>query len=455
MSPLTRSNHTAARIGRWSANHWKTAIVGWLVFVVASVAVGNDGRHEVPEDERHQRRRGPQGGQDHLRGLQGKGGRAGRDRPDPVQDVDADGSRLPGGDQRRDDDARAVPERARSSSRRSPRATATRSPTTATRSWSRSARRATTTTRPRTSRRSRRPSRRRRPGIPASRSRSSAASAREKKLDAKFNSMLAKVGLLALPAALIILLLVFGSAVAAIAPLLLALTAVMATTGLVSLPSQLIPVDSADLGGHPADRARGRDRLLAVLPPARTRRAGRRSQRGCRTRGCRRDVRPGSAHLRHHRDDRDGRHVPLRRQDVHVLLRRHDDGRRGRDDRLADRPARAALEAGRQGREGPHPVRAPAPQQERREPRLGGDPRPRPAPPGRLGGRRRCDPGRARRPGIQRSRRRPRPRRRSTSPRSLRSSTSRRRSAAATTRPASRSRPPTSPPRPSGPRSPT
>ena len=57
--------------------------------------------------------------------------------------------------------------------------------------------------------------------------------------------MLAKVGLLALPAALIILLLVFGSAVAAIAPLLLALTAVMATTGLVALPSQLIPVDSS------------------------------------------------------------------------------------------------------------------------------------------------------------------------------------------------------------------
>ena len=40
MSPLKRSNHTAARIGRWSANHWKTAIAGWLVFVIASVAVG-------------------------------------------------------------------------------------------------------------------------------------------------------------------------------------------------------------------------------------------------------------------------------------------------------------------------------------------------------------------------------------------------------------------------------
>jgi uncharacterized membrane protein YdfJ with MMPL/SSD domain len=59
----------------------------------------------------------------------------------------------------------------------------------------------------------------------------------EKKLDAKFNSMLAKVGLLALPAALIILLLVFGSAVAATAPPLRAVTAVVATTGLVRFPA--------------------------------------------------------------------------------------------------------------------------------------------------------------------------------------------------------------------------
>ncbi len=33
MSPLKRSNNIAARMGRWSASHWKTAVFGWLAFV--------------------------------------------------------------------------------------------------------------------------------------------------------------------------------------------------------------------------------------------------------------------------------------------------------------------------------------------------------------------------------------------------------------------------------------
>jgi uncharacterized membrane protein YdfJ with MMPL/SSD domain len=40
MSPLKRSNNIAARMGRWSASHWKTAVFGWLAFVIASVVVG-------------------------------------------------------------------------------------------------------------------------------------------------------------------------------------------------------------------------------------------------------------------------------------------------------------------------------------------------------------------------------------------------------------------------------
>ena len=40
MSPLKRSNNIAARMGRWSANHWKTAVFGWLAFVIASVFIG-------------------------------------------------------------------------------------------------------------------------------------------------------------------------------------------------------------------------------------------------------------------------------------------------------------------------------------------------------------------------------------------------------------------------------
>jgi hypothetical protein len=33
--PLKYSNNLAARIGRWSASHRKTAIFGWLAFVIA------------------------------------------------------------------------------------------------------------------------------------------------------------------------------------------------------------------------------------------------------------------------------------------------------------------------------------------------------------------------------------------------------------------------------------
>jgi RND superfamily putative drug exporter len=40
MSPLKHSKSLAARMGRWSAGHWKTAVFGWLAFVVASVVLG-------------------------------------------------------------------------------------------------------------------------------------------------------------------------------------------------------------------------------------------------------------------------------------------------------------------------------------------------------------------------------------------------------------------------------
>jgi uncharacterized membrane protein YdfJ with MMPL/SSD domain len=39
VSPLKQSKSFAARMGRWSANHWKTAVFGWLAFVVASVFI--------------------------------------------------------------------------------------------------------------------------------------------------------------------------------------------------------------------------------------------------------------------------------------------------------------------------------------------------------------------------------------------------------------------------------
>src|SRR5262245_65711183 len=39
MSPLKQSQNLAARMGRWSASHWKTAVFGWLALVAVSVFV--------------------------------------------------------------------------------------------------------------------------------------------------------------------------------------------------------------------------------------------------------------------------------------------------------------------------------------------------------------------------------------------------------------------------------
>ena len=65
----------------------------------------------------------------------------------------------------------------------------------------------------------------------------------EKQLDDKFNQDLERAGLLSLPVTIVILVVAFGALVAAGIPLLLALSAVMATMGLLAIPSQVWPVD--------------------------------------------------------------------------------------------------------------------------------------------------------------------------------------------------------------------
>ena len=90
----------------------------------------------------------------------------------------------------------------------------------------------------------------------------------ERDVDAAFNSMLAKAGMIAIPLTLVILLLVFGSVVAAAVPLLLAITAVFTTTALIAHPEPVHPGRRVDRGSHPPDRPGGRHRLLALLPPA-------------------------------------------------------------------------------------------------------------------------------------------------------------------------------------------
>jgi RND superfamily putative drug exporter len=66
-----------------------------------------------------------------------------------------------------------------------------------------------------------------------------------KALDEMFNSQLEMAGLISIPLTLVVLLLVFGSLVGASIPLLLALTSVFATMGLIALPSQIVPMDES------------------------------------------------------------------------------------------------------------------------------------------------------------------------------------------------------------------
>src|SRR4051812_5013293 len=65
-----------------------------------------------------------------------------------------------------------------------------------------------------------------------------------KAVDGIITDDLKKAGLLSLPVILIILIITFGSLVAAGLPLLIGLTSVMAALGLVALPSHLLPVDA-------------------------------------------------------------------------------------------------------------------------------------------------------------------------------------------------------------------
>jgi RND superfamily putative drug exporter len=64
-----------------------------------------------------------------------------------------------------------------------------------------------------------------------------------KALEKVFSDDLAKAETTSLPVTLILLVLAFGALVAALVPLLLAFSAVLATTGLLALPSQLVPMD--------------------------------------------------------------------------------------------------------------------------------------------------------------------------------------------------------------------
>src|SRR5918994_7627214 len=244
MSPLKRSNNLAARMGRWSANHWKTAVFGWLAFVIASVYIGGAVGTKYLEDSDL---------------AVGEAGRAAKiveagfpESPDEQAEIVLIQSKTLTAD---DPAFKAAIEDVTKTLDAFPKVRKLDSPlevghadlisddrhsamvqfspkgdydeaiayiTTIEAAVDKTAER--------------------HPGFEIDELGSASTG---KAVDEAFAGMLKTAGMIAIPLTLVILLFVFGSAVAALVPLLLAITAVVATTSLIALPSQLIPVDES------------------------------------------------------------------------------------------------------------------------------------------------------------------------------------------------------------------
>jgi uncharacterized membrane protein YdfJ with MMPL/SSD domain len=243
MSPLKHSRNVAARMGRWSASHRKTAIFGWLAFVVAAFAVGMAiPTQKIDEADWNvgEARKG-----DHII----RDGGFALDEQSEFVLVQSDTRTV-------DDPAfRAVIGDAVARLRRFDEVEKLRSPLVTGNEGQISKDRhsaliqfspdgsydeavtyidSITAATEKVQNRN--------PDYYVGQAGSTSTG---KALEEMFGSQLAMAGLLSIPLTLGILLLVFGSVVGATIPLLLALTSVFATMGLVALPSQLVPMDES------------------------------------------------------------------------------------------------------------------------------------------------------------------------------------------------------------------
>ena len=238
MSPMKRSTNVAARMGRWSARHRKTAIFGWLAFVVAAVVLGGAlGTKQLTDDET----------------LPGESGRAARMLDDGFEQpagetvlvqsrkltADSPAFRAAVADSVRRVTAVGAVTNVQSPYDAGNRGQISADGHSATVSLDIRGDADTATDRIQ----------------PVMDAVDAAAAANpslrieefgvsaEKQLDEKFNQDLERAGLLSLPVTIVILVVAFGALVAAGIPLLLALSAVMATMGLLAIPSHVWPVD--------------------------------------------------------------------------------------------------------------------------------------------------------------------------------------------------------------------
>jgi uncharacterized membrane protein YdfJ with MMPL/SSD domain len=244
MSSLNRSNNIAARMGRWSAGHRKTAIFGWLAFVIASVFIGGALGTTYLEPS------------DSSVGEARKADRlieeAGFNRADKQAEFVLIQSKTLKGSHPA---FRAAVEDVTDTLAAHPQVRNLRSPLTARHSdqVSSDGRSALVQFTPagdydeaityieKIEARIGEVQKRH----PQFRIVESGSASTGKAVDDALAGMLMKAGLISIPLTLVVLLLVFGSLVAATVPLLLAISAVLATTSLIALPSQVVPMDKS------------------------------------------------------------------------------------------------------------------------------------------------------------------------------------------------------------------
>jgi len=243
MSPLRHSTNVAARMGRWSARHRKTAIFGWLAFVVASFAIGTAvGMQTIDQNDSNvgEARRA-----DHII----RDGGFTLDEQSEYVLVQSPTATVS------DPAFRAVVADAVAAVKRFPQVTKLRSPLAPGNEGQISADKhsaliqftpdgsydeavtyidsitaATDAVQK---------------ANPDYYVGEAGSASTGKALDEMFGSQRARAGLISIPITLAILLIVFGSLVAASIPLLLALTSVFATLGLVAVTSQFVPMDES------------------------------------------------------------------------------------------------------------------------------------------------------------------------------------------------------------------
>ena len=243
MSPLRHSTNVAARMGRWSARHRKTAIFGWLAFVVASFAIGTAiGMQTIDQNDSNvgEARRA-----DHII----RDGGFTLDEQSEYVLVQSPTATVS------DPSFRAVVADAIAAVEHFPQVTKLRSPLSPGNEGQVSGDRhsaliqftpdgsydeavtyidsitaATDAVQK---------------ANPDYYVGEAGSASTGKALDEMFGSQLARAGLISIPITLAILLIVFGSLVAASIPLLLALTSVFATLGLVAVTSQFVPMDES------------------------------------------------------------------------------------------------------------------------------------------------------------------------------------------------------------------